>query len=107
VVKKEEVTSFFEEKLTILGLNDREKTDFITFWAPKMDVKDYYYINFPNEIFDSLHPLTVSPRPDSIQRVFMVYEGLDEKVNVKQQPLTPFSRSGFSVIEWGGSEIEG
>ena len=34
IVKDEDAENFLEEKLSILGLNDKEKTDFITFWLP-------------------------------------------------------------------------
>jgi hypothetical protein len=35
-----------------------------------------------------------------MQRVFMVFQGLDEPIEIPEQTLKPFSRSGFSVIEW-------
>ena len=34
IVSDKEAENFLEEKLSILGLNDKEKTDFITFWLP-------------------------------------------------------------------------
>ena len=34
VVKAENAVKFLEEKLKILGLNERESTDFITYWLP-------------------------------------------------------------------------
>ena len=34
LVTEENAEQFLEEKLTILGLNEKEKTDFITFWLP-------------------------------------------------------------------------
>jgi len=105
VVKKEDVNKFLEEKLTYLGLNYREKTDFITFWAPKMMEKNYYYINFANKQFDEMSPLTVTPKPDSIQRIFMVFEGLDKPKTLTEQKLEKFERFGYSVIEWGGSVL--
>ena len=49
--------------------------------------------------------LSVTPEPDSVLRVFMVYKPLDEWKQVKEQELSTFERSGFSVIEWGGAEI--
>ena len=36
----------------------------------------------------------------------MTFKGLDEKINVKEQVLTPVKRKGYSVIEWGGTIIE-
>jgi hypothetical protein len=105
VVKQEDVVEFLEEKLDYMGLNSREKTDFITYWGPRMLGSNYYYINFPNEQFDQMAPLRVSPQPDSTQRIFMVYEGLDKAITVEEQKLEKFERSGYSLIEWGGSEL--
>jgi hypothetical protein len=105
VVKQENLVEFFEEKLDYMGLNPRERTDFITFWVPLMLEKDYYYINFANKEFDKMAPLTVSPKPDSTQRIFMVYEGLDERKEVKEQDLEKFERVDYSIIEWGGSKL--
>ena len=34
IVSEENAEEFLEEKLIILGLNEKEKTDFITFWLP-------------------------------------------------------------------------
>ena len=50
--------------------------------------------------------LKISPEPDSILRVFMAYQPLDEPVDVPEQELEPFVREGFTVVEWGGTEME-
>jgi hypothetical protein len=59
-----------------------------------------------DEEYTSQAPLTITPTPDSMQRVFMVFQWLDQPIVVKEQILKPFERSGFSVIEWGGSELK-
>jgi hypothetical protein len=35
----------------------------------------------------------------------MVYKGLEEPITVKEQVLKPFTRKGFTLIEWGGAEL--
>ena len=53
-------------------------------------------------------PLDINPNPDTIIRVMMTYKGLDEPIEgitEQQLPTTP-ARDGFTVVEWGGSEIE-
>ncbi|MCK4828607.1 hypothetical protein KA005_73430 [bacterium] len=52
--------------------------------------------------FDSYAPLTVSPEPDSVIRVFFDYKGLDEKIRVVEQKLEIPVPEGFAVVEWGG-----
>ena len=36
----------------------------------------------------------------------MEYKPLDEKINVKEQVLEKVERNGFTVVEWGGSDIK-
>lgn len=103
VVAKEDVSTFFDEKLSYLGLNGKEVADFKEFWVPTFDAKPYYFITFiDQESIDSYAPLTVSPKPDSIIRVFFDYQGLDAKVSVPDQVLNKGTRNGFTLIEWGG-----
>lgn len=103
VVAKADVKKLFDEKLAILGMNDKETADFEEYWLPKLSEKPYYFITFVSQAdLDKYAPLTVSPKPDSVIRVFFDYKGLDRKTTVVEQKLTPVTRSGFSVIEWGG-----
>lgn len=51
-------------------------------------------------------PLKFSKTPDTLIRVMMAFKTLDEKIDVKEQKLTPILRSGFTVVEWGGTEIK-
>ena len=46
VVKGEDVAEFLEEKLEILGLNYKEKEEFIVYWLPKLEANKYNYIRF-------------------------------------------------------------
>lgn len=103
VVAKADVKKLFEEKLAILGLNAKEVADFEEYWLPRLSEKPYYFITFvPQAEFDKYAPLTVSPKPDSVIRVFFDYKGLDKKINVVEQKLIRAVRSGFAVVEWGG-----
>jgi len=103
VVSKDEVKEFLNEKLIKLGLIKKEADEFIEFWLPKMQEKPYYFITFvPQAEFDELAPLAVSPKPDTVIRVFMDYEGLDEHREVEAQKIITPERKGFIVAEWGG-----
>ena len=51
--------------------------------------------------------MTITPEPDSLLRVFMVFRELEEPVSIPEQTFEPFEREGFTVVEWGGSEIGG
>ena len=50
--------------------------------------------------------LTVTPEPDTVIRVFMAWRPLDAPVDIPEQKLPGCSRTGFTVVEWGGTELE-
>lgn len=109
IVKGEDTISFLEEKLEYLGLNYKERNEFIVYWLPKLESNKYNYIRFKaiDEI-NSYMPLSIYPKPDTIIRVYMEYKPLEDisEINVEEQNLTPVIREGYTVVEWGGSEIE-
>ncbi len=104
VVARDEIVGFFSEKLAFLGMNQKEIADFEEFWIPRMQDKPYYFITFINQkIFNNYAPLTVTPTPDTVIRIFFDHKGLDQKIEVPVQMLEPApTRSGFTVVEWGG-----
>ena len=107
VVKGEDSAKFLEEALKILGLNYKEAEEFIVYWIPKLEANKYNYIRFAEE--DEINknmPLEVSPSPDTTIRVMMTYKGLDKPISVKKQKLTKKERKGYTLVEWGGSEIK-
>ncbi len=106
VVPGEDTAEFLEEKLTALGLNERERNEFIVYWLPRMQDNEYNLIAFQGQEYTEHARLKISPEPDSILRVFMAYQPLDEPVDVPEQELAPFVREGFTVVEWGGTEME-
>ncbi len=104
VVARKDVAAYLTTTLAKLGMNKKESADFMEFWVPLMQEKPYYFITFlPQQDFDKVAPLTVSPKPDTVIRVFMDYEGLDEKKYVEPQRIVTPARVGFTVVEWGGA----
>ena len=107
VVKGEETIEFLEEKLSILGLNQKEANEFIIYWLPKLEKNPYNYIYFEKQDeIDNYMPLTIEPKPDKIIRILMDYKPLKEKITIKEEVLEKQEREGFTVIEWGGSIIK-
>ena len=109
IVSREDTVSFLEDKLARLGLNEHEAEEFIVYWLPKLKQNNYNYIRFAtmDEINNAM-PLDINPNPDTIIRVMMTFKGLDkpiEGIAEQQLPTTP-TRDGFTVVEWGGSEIK-
>lgn len=106
VVPGEDTAEFLEEKLAYLGLNEKERNEFIVYWLPRMQDNEYNLIAFQEEEYTEHARLKISPEPDSILRIFMAYKPLDEPADVPEQELEPFVREGFTVVEWGGTEME-
>lgn len=103
VVSESDLESFFDKKLTYLGLNKTEISDFKEFWIPILKGKPYVFITFASiEQINAEAPLTVEPAPDSVIRVFFDYKKLDAPIECEEQILTPAKRKGFAVVEWGG-----
>lgn len=104
VVRGEDTAKFLEEKLTEIGLSPRERNEFIIYWLPRMQQNEFNYITFHTEDYAAEVPLEVTPQPDSVLRVFMVYASVPEYFEGQPQHFDGFRRDGFTVVEWGGGE---
>jgi hypothetical protein len=108
IVERDSLVPFFEENLRLMGLNAKEIEDYITYWCPRMIVNEKNYIHFMfNEEYNEYAGLDVTPAPDKMFRVFMLWTRSEGKANthVIPQALEGFEREGFTVVEWGGAEM--
>ena len=103
IVDENNAETFLEEKLKFLGLNDKEKTDFITFWLPVLLKNKLSLCSFQSKEFFEHIPMNVSPKPDTLIRIFLTIKKIDAPIEVKEQKLERHERKGFTVVEWGGS----
>jgi hypothetical protein len=67
---------------------------------------EYNLIRFARQEYTEEYPLKVSPSPDSMLRVFMVWKEATGNETITSQVLPQFDRQGFTVIEWGGTEVK-
>ena len=100
-----DTAAFLEDALDRLGLTRREANEFLVYWLPRMQDNPYNLIAFQQEAYTESAKLTVSPRPDSVLRVFMAWKPLARPVDVPAQILPGFERRGFTLVEWGGAEV--
>lgn len=107
VVAGKDTADFLRDALSTLGLTAREYNEFIVYWLPRMQDNPYNLITFQGGAYTDSAPLAISPAPDSLLRVFMVWKPLDAPVDIPPQELTGFEREGFTVVEWGGTELAG
>jgi hypothetical protein len=106
VVKGSDTKSFLQNKLSEMGLTPKEYNEFIVYWYPRMKNNNYNLIHFADKEYTDTAPLNITPKPDSMLRVFMVFKPLNAPVDVATQEFQHFERKGFTVVEWGGTEIE-
>lgn len=102
-VTKDNAIDFLEEKLSIIGLNDKERNEFIMYWLPILEKNEKSLVYF--ELTDSrekYNKLYINPKPDSMLRMAIHIKKINKKINIKEQKLPTFERKGFTVIEWGG-----
>lgn len=105
-VRGEDTEDFLREKLTYLGLNENESKEFLAFWLKYMKSNPYNLISFQTTVYTENAQLIVTPEPDSMLRVFMTFTPLYKEVEIEKQELMPFKRTGFTVVEWGGSIVK-
>ncbi len=97
--------AFLAETLPKLGLSAREANEFIIYWLPLMQDNEYNLISFQTSAYTENAALCVTPEPDTCIRVFMAFTPLDEPVDIPPQEFSAPERYGFTVVEWGGSEV--
>jgi hypothetical protein len=112
-----------EEKFNVilpqLGLNAVQTKDFIEYWKKALPYSPYYFIGVIDQSnVDQIERLEITPKPDSINRVRIYFERLDQpKVveapqlgisdkSLESRKISPdnltLATSHFSVVEWGG-----
>ena len=110
IVSQKELLPFLEKSLTDFGLTSKEQADFLTYWIPQLkdQTNVYIYMMF-NEACDEFAELNISPTPDNIARFYMLWAPVEaglEDLELIPQLITPMNRKGFTVVEWGGLEID-
>ena len=102
-VEKDDAIEFLEEKLSIIGLNDRERNEFIMYWLPILESNKKSLVYFElTESKEKYNKLIIDPKPDSLLRITMHVKKVNRKINVKEQELPTFNRVGFAAAQWGG-----
>jgi len=105
VVQGNQTKVFLTKELTQIGLNNSEISSFLEYWVPRMQNNKYTLIHFASSDYTDLVKLSINPKPDSLLRVFMVEEPLNQPVKTIPQSFSTFHRYGFTAVEWGGTEL--
>lgn len=103
VVRSEDLSQWFDINLDKLGLNNREKTQFIEYWLKELPSASYYEIKLLEEAFlDENMRLNISPKPDTIIRLIFNFRPLKKSIQIPEPIIITPQREGFTVVEWGG-----
>ncbi len=102
-VTKDNAIGFLEEKLSYLGLNNRERNEFIMYWLPILEKNEQNLVYFETTSErESYNKLIINPKPDSILRLAIHVKKVNEPITIQEQKLQKFRRKGFTAVEWGG-----
>ena len=104
-VAGEDTADFLRETMAEIGLTPEEYNEFIVYWLPRMQGNAYNLISFQQERYTQTAKLAITPAPDSMLRVFMAWKPLEQPQEIEAQEFAPFLREGFTVVEWGGTEV--
>lgn len=104
-VAGKDTAAFLEKALEQLGLTRKEANEFIVYWLPQMQENPYNLISFQTEDYTEHAKLKITPKPDTLIRVFMTWQPLTKPKEIPKQKLCAPKRSGFTVVEWGGSQL--
>ena len=105
-IKGEDTSEFLEYALDKLGLTRKEANEFIVYWLPLMEKNEYNIISFQGCNYTDNAELVISPTPNTVIRVFMAYKASNEYIEIEEQNLIYKERTGFTVVEWGGTEVK-
>lgn len=106
MVSKDNLTKFLFEKLEYIGLNNSETNDFVQYWLPILEKNENNFIRFYiNEDYKVFSTNNISPKPETAIRVFMEFYNLEKKINIPEQKLIKTERKGFTIVEWGGCDV--
>ncbi|KZV81184.1 hypothetical protein EXIGLDRAFT_686285 [Exidia glandulosa HHB12029] len=120
-----DVPSYIDKALDAMTLHTEARTSFITYWLPAMLKHKHIALRFlPQSVYEPAAPMRVTPTPDIVTRVFMLFRGVDaEDVDEwrvhasKSAPETwkdvvgidevkARDTSLFRALEWGGMEVK-
>ncbi|PIL28576.1 hypothetical protein GSI_08617 [Ganoderma sinense ZZ0214-1] len=116
---------YLDTTLKKLSLHTSARNDFITYWLPKLSKKPFVALRFlPQPAYERAAGLEVTPKPDVVTRVFMLFRGITAEVAAGSSWTAARARVGevdwvrvvgvqdgtwdesrFRVLEWGAMEV--
>jgi len=106
-VTKDNAIEFLETTLTKIGLNYKEKNEFIMYWLPILEQNEQSIVYYElTEEREQNNKLLIEPIPDSLLRIVIHIKKVNQATPIKEQELDTFERNGFVAVEWGGIKYD-
>jgi len=125
----DKVSGYLDAALKALALHTEARTSFITYWLPDLHKHEYIALRFlPQASYEKAAQMRISPMPDVVTRVFMLFQGVaEDDLGVWSQAAARATAGDgatfwaqivgvdavracdgglFRVLEWGGMEIK-
>lgn len=102
---REDFGTSMDSLLERKGLEFRERQEFITFWIGRI-TKDFVVVRFPEKAFTQAFPVRIEPAPDLFLRVFATFQQRDTPIRLTSPNLERVVRPAWTVVEWGGQELQ-
>lgn len=109
IIKGKDIVAYLETQLSEYGMTASERADFITYWGPTLQTKTNLYIYvLLDEACDAIASLEINPEPTNISRFYLIWAEVpsDYSPKLETQIVPSMQRDGFTVLEWGGVEID-
>lgn len=101
-IAQENLSQFFSENMHAYGFNSNEISDFIEYWIPLLTKSTHYNIYPQNSVkINKVIDLNFSIEPEYTNRLFYVIKGTNNLNSITAPDITPFTKEGFYVNEWG------
>ena len=71
-----------------------------------MQNNEYNIISFQINDYIEAAKLETNPKVDTSIRVFMTFKSSNTPIDIKEQTFVTPIREGFTLVEWGGTEIK-
>ncbi|MCB9671448.1 MAG: SH3 domain-containing protein [Alphaproteobacteria bacterium] len=86
--------------LADLGLEGREIDEAVEAWMPSVEGARWVRVGLHEDV-DRLAPLVIDPEPDTLLRVLVELERLEEPEPIEAPDVVARERRGLTVVEWG------
>ncbi|MBR4959351.1 MAG: hypothetical protein IKY52_00465 [Clostridia bacterium] len=73
------------------------------YWLPVLEKNAYSLVYFElTGSREAYNRLQIDPMPDSLLRIAVHIKAVDAPMQVEEQILPRWERTGFAAVEWGG-----